>query len=160
MNYKKIILKPLKEESLNRFHPWVFSGAIRSKDEQLKEGDIAAVYTSNGDFIALGHYQVDSITVRVLSFQEVEIDYAFWLKRLEVALAVRKSLGLIDNPTTNAFRLVHGEGDNLPGLIIDVYGTTAVMQAHSVGMHCDRLVIAEALSELVGARIENIYYKS
>ena len=160
MSYKKVYLKPGKEESLKRFHPWVFSGAIAKIEGEPEEGEVVDVYTSKKEFIACGHYQIGSIAVRVLSFVQETIDRAFWKRRLGVALDLRRSLGLVDNPQNNTCRLVHGEGDNLPGLIVDVYGKTAVMQAHSAGMHVDRLEIAEALSEVMEGIVENIYYKS
>ena len=157
---KKIYLKRGKEESLQRFHPWVFSGAISHFDQEPEEGEVVAVYTNNQEFIATGHYQIGSIMVRVLSFQQEPINQAFYEKRLATALDVRRSIGVADNPTNNTYRLVHGEGDNLPGLVIDIYGKTAVMQAHSVGMHVDRTIIAEALKQVMGNTIENIFYKS
>ena len=160
MTYKKLYLKPGKEESLKRFHPWVFSGAIAKIEGEPEEGEIVDVYTSKKEFIACGHYQIGSIAVRVLSFVQETIGHEFWKHRLEVALDMRRSLGLVDNPLNNTYRLVHGEGDNLPGLIIDVYGKTAVMQAHSAGMHVYRMEIAEALSEVMEGIVENIYYKS
>ena len=160
MSYKKVYLKPGKEESLKRFHPWVFSGAIAKIEGEPEEGEVVDVYTSKKEFIACGHYQIGSIAVRVLSFVQETIDRAFWKRRLSVALDLRRSLDLVDNPQNNTCRLVHGEGDNLPGLIVDVYGKTAVMQAHSAGMHVDRLEIAEALSEVMEGIVENIYYKS
>lgn len=160
MSYKKVYLKPGKEESLKRFHPWVFSGAIARIEGEPEEGEIVDVYTSKKEFIACGHFQIGSIAVRVLSFVQEIIDHNFWKQRLEVAYDLRRSLNLAGNPTNNTYRLVHGEGDNLPGLIIDVYDHTAVMQAHSVGMHVYRMEIAEALSEVMGDVIQNIYYKS
>ena len=160
MIYKKVFLKPGKEESLKRFHPWVFSGAIHHLEGEPEEGEIVDVYTSKKEFIACGHFQIGSIAVRVLSFVQEEIGYDYWKQRLEVAYRMRQALGLAENPQNNTYRLVHGEGDNLPGLIIDVYGKTAVMQAHSAGMHVDRMMIANALSEVMGGKIENIYYKS
>ena len=158
--YPKIILKKGKEESLKRFHPWVFSGAIQHLPQQMEEGDIVVVCNSEGKFVAVGHYQVGSIAVRVLSFRDVAIDESFWQSRLKSALTMRQTIGIADNPENNTYRLVHGEGDLLPGLVIDVYGKTAVMQAHSVGMHCSRHDIAQALVAVMGSRIENIYYKS
>ena len=158
--YKKIYLKKGKEESLRRFHPWVFSGAIAHADEGIEEGDIVNVITCGGEFIALGHYQVGSIAVRVLSFENIVVDDAFWKNRLLSALKMRRSIGIADNQQNNTYRLVHGEGDNLPGLVIDCYGKTAVMQAHSVGMHVCRDIIAHCLKEVMGDRIENVYYKS
>ena len=159
MNYKKIVLKPKKEDSLRRFHPWVFSGAVQNKDNNLTEGEIVNVYTCNNEFIAVGHYQIGSIEVRVLSFEEKEINIDFWKERLGVAFELRKALGLI-SADNNAYRLIHGEGDSLPGLIIDVYANTAVVQSHSVGMHESRLVICEALKEVMGEALQNVYYKS
>jgi 23S rRNA (cytosine1962-C5)-methyltransferase len=161
MNNKKICLKPGKEESLKRFHPWVFSGAIqRFEGGRVEEGEVVDVFTSKGDFIARGHYQVGSIAVRVLTFQQEEIDHEFWVRKLQIAYTLRQALGLAGNPQNNTYRLVHGEGDNLPGLIIDVYDHTAVMQAHSVGMHVYRRPIAEALSQVMGDVVQHIYYKS
>ena len=157
---KRLLLKRGKEESLRRFHPWVFSGAVQQMDEGIEEGEVVRVVTSSGDFIAVGHYQIGSIAVRVLSFRDVEIDGEFWYSRLKSALEMRRSIGIADNPQSNTYRLVHGEGDLLPGLVIDVYGKTAVMQAHSVGMHVSRVQIAEQLMEVMEGRIENIYYKS
>lgn len=158
--YKQIYLKKGKEESLLRFHPWVFSGAISHIDNGIEEGDIVRVITSDGRFIAVGHYQIGSIAVRVLSFRDVTIDSDFWQSRLQSAIDMRVKLGIADSPTNNTYRLVHGEGDNLPGLVIDVYSKTAVMQAHSVGMHVCRVDVAEALVKVMGNRIENVYYKS
>lgn len=160
MSYKKVYLKPGKEESLKRFHPWVFSGAIARVEGEPEEGEIVDVYTLKKEFIACGHFQIGSIAVRVLSFVQETIDHEFWVRKLAVAKDLRVALGLIGNPQNNTYRLVHGEGDNLPGLIIDVYNHTAVMQAHSAGMHVYRMEIADALSEVMGDVIENIYYKS
>lgn len=159
MNYKKIILKPKKDESLRRFHPWVFSGAIQRKDTDLEEGEIVTVYTANNEFIAVGHYQIGSIEVRILSFENIQIDLTFWQERLSDAYQLRKSLGLI-RPDNNTYRLVHGEGDNLPGLIIDIYGDTAVIQSHSIGMHESRDIICQALKIVMEECLKNIYYKS
>lgn len=158
--YKTITLKKGKDESLKRFHPWVFSGAIKHCEDGIDEGDTVRVIKENGDFIAIGHYQVGSIAVRVLSFEEIEIDEKFFTERLLMAFAMRKSIGVADNPENNTYRLVHGEGDNLPGLVIDCYGETAVMQAHSVGMHVCRNVIAKVLMNVMGERIKNVFYKS
>ncbi len=158
--YKNIYIKRGKEESLQRFHPWLFSGAIHHADSGIEEGDIVRVITSDGQFIAVGHYQIGSIAVRVLSFRDIEIDHQFWMSRLSAALEMRRRVGIADNERNNTYRLVHGEGDNLPGLVIDCYGQTAVMQAHSVGMHVCRLAIGKALVEVMGARLSNIYYKS
>lgn len=160
MSYKKVFLKPGKEESLKRFHPWVFSGAIARVEGEPEEGEVVDVYTSKKEFIACGHFQIGSIAVRVLSFRQEPIDHAFWVRRLQVTKDLRCALGVLGNPQNNTYRLVHGEGDNLPGLIIDVYDHTAVMQAHSAGMHLDRMAVAEALEEVMGDVIQHIYYKS
>ena len=157
---KNLQLKRGKEDSLLRFHPWVFSGAIQHVDEGIAEGEVVRVLKNDGGFIAIGHYQAGSIAVRVLSFRDVEIDSRFWHSRLSSALAMRQAIGIADNPQNNTYRLVHGEGDHLPGLIIDVYGKTAVMQAHSIGMHLSRVEIAEQLVSVMGSRIENVFYKS
>ena len=158
--YKNIYLKKGKEESLKRFHPWIFSGAIQRSDDNIEEGEIVKVMSSNGSFLAVGHFQIGSIAVRVLSFRDIVIDDDFWVSRLQSALDVRTSLGIADNAENNTFRLVHGERDNLPGLVIDCYGSTAVMQAHSVGMHEFRMDICKALVKVMGNRINNVYYKS
>lgn len=155
-----ITLKHGKEESLRRFHPWVFSGAIARCDDNLVDGDLVQVRDGGGGFIALGHYQGGTIAVRVLSFDEVNVDHGFWVQRLKSARTVREAAGLCDEGRGDTFRLVHGEGDNLPGLIIDIYGTTAVMQAHSVGMHRCRHQLAKALMEVMGDKVNNVYYKS
>ena len=157
---KSVILKRGKEESLLRFHPWVFSGAIADIKGEPDEGDVVDVYTHDGKWIAVGHIQVGSIAVRVLSFKQEKIDADFWFRRLSVAFEMRRALGLTDRPDHNIYRLVHGEGDNLPGLVIDIYGHTAVLQAHSVGMHCNRMDIAEGLTRVMGDRLKGIYYKS
>jgi len=157
---KKIQLKRGKEDSLKRFHPWIFSGAIANSEGNLEEGDVVSVFSSSGQFLAVGHWQVGSIAVRVLSFSDEPIDRQFYKRRLNSAFQLRQTLGLLDNERNNTCRLVHGEGDMLPGLVIDVYGKTAVMQAHSVGIHRDRQIIAEELIDVMGGRVENIYYKS
>lgn len=158
MIYKRIILKRGKEESLKRFHPWVFSGAIARMDK-VEEGDLVTVYDHEGNLIGNGHFQIGSIAVRILSFDDTEIDANFFLRRLCEAYKMRQALGLL-RPDNNAFRLVHGEGDFLPGLVIDIYGTTAVMQAHSPGMHFARHLIADALTQLPDGVVKNVYYKS
>ena len=157
----KVYLKSGKEESLRRFHPWVFSGAISKVEGKVQEGDIVDVYTSGNEFIARGHYQIGSIMVRVLTFNEQEtIDATFWKNRLQEAYLKRVAIGINSHPDNNTYRLVHGEGDNLPGLVIDIYNHTAVMQAHSAGMHFQRMEIARALMEVMVERIDHIYYKS
>ena len=164
MNYelKNIILRRGKEESLGRFHPWIFSGAIHHTEggSKLEEGDIVEVFSSDGRFLAIGHWQIGSITVRVLTFKKQPINQAFWQKRLSAALDVRKAIGVAGREDNDIYRLVHGEGDNLPGLVIDMYGSTAVMQAHSVGMHVCRNELAQALKEVMGEQLKAIYYKS
>jgi 23S rRNA (cytosine1962-C5)-methyltransferase len=152
-----------KEESLERRHPWVFSGAIERITEHLaplSEGDLVDVVTKSGDFIARGHWQIGSIAVRVLTFDDEQIDQSWWNRRVSEALGVRKALGLVDNADTTCYRLVHGEGDLLPGLVIDIYERTAVVQCHSVGMYHSRNAIAEALREAYGDKLEAIYDKS
>ncbi len=160
--YRKIYLKKGKEDSLLRYHPWIFSGALHHMDEGISEGDIVRVVNAKGDFMAVGHYQDGSIAVRVLSFSDVAIDAQFWESRLSSALGMRQAIGLAlhDEASNNAYRLVHGEGDHLPGLIIDIYGKTAVMQAHSIGMHVNRHDIVSALMKVMGGRISHVYYKS
>ena len=164
MNYRTVYLKPGKEESLLRFHPWIFSGAIHHIDNGISEGDVIRVVTSDGRYAATGHYQGGSIAVRVLSFTDIPIDAAFWQQRLKAALEARKAMGFLSSHSshlqTTAFRLVHGEGDMLSGLIIDIYGRTAVMQAHSIGMHRSRKEIAAALATVMSDHVANIYYKS
>ena len=156
---KKIVLKRGKEDSLKRFHPWIFSGAIQRMEPEPEEGDIVEVFTHDGEYIATGHFQIGSIMVRVLSFKQESIDESFYAHKLATALDVRRSIGVTAG-NNNTYRLVHGEGDNLPGLVIDMYGPTAVMQAHSVGMHQDRHMIAKALKTVMGDDLQNIFYKS
>ncbi len=159
MSYPVIILRKGKEESLKRFHPWVFSGAIATIPEGLEEGDVVEVRSSDGQILGTGHYQIGSIAIRMLSNEACTIDEHYYYHRLENALLLRRTLNLI-REDNNAYRLVHGEGDFLPGLIVDVYGSTAVLQAHSVGMHYARDIIANALINLPDANIRNVYYKS
>ena len=158
--YKNVYLRKGKEESLLRFHPWIFSGAISHSDNDVQDGEIVRVVTAGGNFIAVGHYQMGSIAVRVLSFEDEEINHDFWKNRLAAALRMRVVAGIASNPNNNTFRLVHGEGDNLPGLVVDCYGSTAVMQAHSVGMHLCRHEVAKALVEVMGQQLTSVYYKS
>ena len=159
MIYKKITLRRGKEESLKRFHPWVFSGAIATADDAIEEGDIVSVFSSDGIHIGNGHFQVGSIMVRILAWGDNAIDEDFYRDRLQQAWNVRKTLNLM-RADNNSFRLVHGEGDFLPGLVIDVYGSTAVVQAHSPGMHFARKTIAQVLVDLPDGVIKNVYYKS
>ena len=156
---KSIFLKRGKEDSLRRFHPWIFSGAIHHMSEEPEEGELVEVFTSENEYIATGHYQIGSIMVRVLTFEHEPIDQSFYEKKLSIAQDVRHRIGVIGG-NNNTYRLVHGEGDNLPGLVIDIYGNTAVMQAHSVGMHTDRKIIAQALKAVMGDALKNIFYKS
>ena len=157
---KTVVLRRGKEESLKRFHPWIFSGAVMRLEGAPEEGDVVSVLDSQGGFLCQGHWQVGSIAVRVLTFADEPIDGSFWRKRLKGALDVRVAVGLAGSEAGDTYRLVHGEGDCLPGLVIDMYGKTAVMQAHSVGMHVSRAQIAEALAQVMGTRLESIYYKS
>jgi 23S rRNA (cytosine1962-C5)-methyltransferase len=156
----KITLKKGRDESLRRFHPWVFSGAIAEVHGNPAEGDVVAVHASDGSFLAYGHYQVGSIAVRVLSFDESAVRADFWETMLARALQVRVSCGLHGNVHTNCYRLVHGEGDNLPGLIIDYYDGVCVMQAHSAGMFRAKKQITEALQKVYGSALKAVYDKS
>jgi 23S rRNA (cytosine1962-C5)-methyltransferase len=158
--YSRVILKSGKEQSLQRFHPWIFSGAIQEIVGRVEEGDVVEVVSSKKEFLAMGHVQVGSIAVRIFSFDKVEPDFNFWKGKLDRALDVRKKLGLVDNSDTNVYRLVHGEGDGMPGLIVDFYNGTAVMQAHSAGMYVIRETIAKALKEVMGDRLVAVYDKS
>ena len=160
MDLKTIQLRRGKAESLRRFHPWVFSGAIAAQSRDLQEGDLVQVLDDQGNFIAVGHYQIGSIAVRVLSFDQRNIDEAFWVERIGEAYSLRRVLKLADREDNDVYRLVHGEGDRLPGLVVDVYGATAVMQAHSVGMHVQREAIADAIIRATEGNIRNVYYKS
>lgn len=157
--YQSVRLHPGKEESLRRFHPWVFSGAIARLPEHIEEGETVRVLSADGNVLGVGHYQIGSIAVRILSFSDTEINAAFFAGALSNAWALRRSLGLC-RPDNTAFRLVHGEGDFLPGLVIDIYGDTAVVQAHSVGMHYARGIIADELTQLDGLGVKSVYYKS
>jgi len=156
----QIILHPRKEESLKRFHPWVFSGAIAKTGQGIQEGDIVRVFSASGEFLGVGHYQVGSISVRILSFTDETINEDFYARRISSAYRMRMKIGLL-HAGNNTFRLIHGEGDHLPGLIIDMYGKTAVVQAHSVGMDGDKEKIVDALQRVLGKdNLENIFYKS
>ena len=158
--YRNVYLKKGKEESMKRFHPWVFSGALHHIDEEICEGEIVNVMSAGGEYIGRGHFQIGSIAVRILTFSDEMIDGRFWYNRLKAALELRQSIGIAGNPRNDTYRLIHGEGDNLPGLVVDCYGKTAVVQAHSVGMHECRMEIAMQLLRVMENRIENIYYKS
>lgn len=154
-----IFLKPKKEESIQRFHPWVFSGAIAKICGNLQEGDLVRVLDCNGSFLAVGHYQIGSIAVRILSFKDENIDKNFFKQKINTAYLMRKNLEIVDYQHNNTYRLIHGEGDNLSGLVVDIYGSTAILQAHSVGFHNVRQILAEILVETI-PEIENVYYKS
>ena len=156
----KIILKRGREESLLRFHPWVFSGAIAEVQGEPAEGDLVAVHSATGDLLAYGHYQIGSIAVRVLSFDDAAVHPEYWETMLARALQMRVSAGLHGNALTNCYRLVHGEGDNLPGLIIDYYDGVCVMQAHSVGMFRAKKQISAALQKVYGDELKAVYDKS
>jgi len=160
MNHCKIFLKPKKEESLLRFHPWVFSGAIASIKGKPEEGELVEIYGADHKFLGVGHYQIGSIAVRILSFLPTVVDKDFWVAMIRNAYGLRCVLGLAGAADNNTYRLIHGEGDQLPGLVIDIYGAIAVIQAHSVGMHYERQMIAKALKEVLGNTLQNIYYKS
>lgn len=155
--YPSIVLKRGKAESLKRFHPWVFSGAIHQLPAHVEEGQLVDIFDAEGHYVATGHYQIGSIAVRVLTFRQQTIDRSFWVRRLEQAFRLRQAMGLV-RPDNSAYRLVHGEGDRLPGLVVDMYADTAVVQAHSVGMHYERQVVADVLCEVTG--VHNVYYKS
>ena len=157
--YKKIRLKPKKDESLKRFHPWVFSGAIASLANNVEEGEVVEVYAHDDTFLGVGHYQIGTIAVRILSFEQREIDTDFFVERLQDAYQMRQAINLVRDDN-NTYRLVHGEGDMLAGLIIDIYGGMAVVQAHSVGMHASKHAIAMALKRVLGETLQHVYYKS
>ncbi|MBN2610477.1 MAG: class I SAM-dependent rRNA methyltransferase [Bacteroidales bacterium] len=158
--FTKIILKSGKEQSVRRYHPWIFSGAIKQVEGQPAEGDIVKVFTNKGEFLATGHYQIGSIAVRIFSFDNIHPGYDFWKQRLTEAYQLRESLGLTENPGTNVYRLVNAEGDAMPGLIIDYYNGVAVMQIHTVGMYRIREEIAGILKDIYGNRLKGIYDKS
>ena len=160
MNHTKIVLKSGKDQSVRRFHPWIFSGAIKKMYGNPIEGDIVEVFDNKDEFLAIGHYQPSSIAVRVLSFEKTDIDTGFYRNRIRSALDYRRKMGFLDDGNTNVFRIVHAEGDNLPGLIIDYYNGVAVMQMHSVGMYRVRHEIASILSEFMGSGLKAVYDKS
>ena len=156
----KIILKSGKEQSIRRFHPWVFSGAIKKIYGNPVEGDLVDVFDNKDTFLAVGHYQPSSIAVRILSFTRETPDIAFFREKIKRAIIYRKAIGIFDNPLINVFRIIHGEGDGLPGLIIDYYNGVAVMQMHSAGFYRIRKEIASILAELMNDRIVAVYDKS
>lgn len=157
---KEIILKKGKEQSVKRLHPWIFSGAIDAADETLADGDVVQVFSNNGDALATGHFQIGSIAVRILSFQNESLDLPFYVDKIGAAIKFRKQLGFFNSDTTNVFRIVHGEGDFLPGLIVDYYNGSVVMQCHSVGMFLQRELVAEAIKQCLGDDLQSIYDKS
>ncbi len=156
----RIILKQGKEQSLKRFHTWVFSGAISKLPDDLKEGDLVSVISNKNEFLGIGHYQIGSIAIRIITFIDEPVDFDFWKRKIASAWNLRKSLGLTENSETNVFRLLNGEGDGIPGLIIDFYNSTAVLQMHSVGMYLIRTEIAKALAEVLGEKLKAVYDKS
>jgi 23S rRNA (cytosine1962-C5)-methyltransferase len=159
-NYTKIVLKSGKDQALKRFHPWVFSGAIKKMYGPVAEGDLVVVYSNKDEFLGIGHYQIGSIAIRIVSFDEVVPDFDFWKNKISSAWNLRKRLGYTENPETNVFRLVHAEGDGMPGLIIDFYNGTAVMQMHSIGMYLIRDVLVKAMQEVLGDKLLAVYNKS
>lgn len=160
ISYPKVILSKDKERSLKRFHPWIFSGAIESADEGIQEGDLVSVYSAEDEFLAVGHIQIGSIAIRVLSFEQEEINIDFWTKKIQSAVKVRYAIGLLGREDNNVCRISHGEGDGLPGLIIDLYAKTAVVQAHTIGMYLHLKDITEAIKAVLGDEITAIYNKS
>jgi 23S rRNA (cytosine1962-C5)-methyltransferase len=160
MNYPKVILKSGKDQSLRRYHPWIFSGAIKKIIGHVNEGDLVYVTDNKDEFLAIGHYQIGSIAVRVISFEEKEIDNTFWKDKIEKAYELRKMTGLATREDNNVFRLVHAEGDGLPGLIIDFYNGTAVLQMHSIGMYLNKENIVHALKQVLGDKLKAVYDKS
>ncbi|MFN0014749.1 MAG: class I SAM-dependent rRNA methyltransferase [Saprospiraceae bacterium] len=161
MNIPKIVLKHGKDVAVRRFHPWVFSGAIHSVQGNPADGDVVEVCDRTGNPLGTGHFHHGSIAVRLLTFEQADLfDIGFWGKKLSSALSVRQVAGLTDTPDTNCFRLVHGEGDGLSGLVVDVYGSAAVVQCHSIGMHRQRALIAQALQQVFGKKLELVFDKS
>ncbi|MCK3684095.1 class I SAM-dependent rRNA methyltransferase [Maribellus sp. YY47] len=156
----KIVLKSGKDQSLRRFHPWVFSGAIKQIHGAPAEGDSVKIYSNNNEFLGIGHYQIGSIAIRIVSFKDTALDFEFWKGKIESAWNLRKRLGLVDDPETNVFRLIHGEGDGMPGLVVDYYNGTAVLQMHSIGMYLNRDVLVKALQEVLGDQLKAVYNKS
>jgi 23S rRNA (cytosine1962-C5)-methyltransferase len=160
LNYPKIILKKGKERSLQNYHPWIFSGAIQKQDEACTEGGIVEVYSDDNRYLCTGHFHHGSITVRAICFEQREINRDFWNEKLAKAFSLRNVLGFTANPDTNVYRLCHGEGDGLPGLIIDIYNHAAVIQAHTLGMYQARQQISDAIVHVMGSSIKAVYDKS
>lgn len=159
-NYTKVVLKSGKDQSVKRFHPWIFSGAIKKMYGTVSEGDLVTVYSNKDEFLGIGHYQIGSIAIRIVSFEEVIPDYDFWKSKVERAWDLRKNLGYCEDTDTNVFRLIHAEGDGMPGLIVDFYNGTAVMQMHSIGMYLIREELVKALQEVIGDKLKAVYNKS
>lgn len=157
---KKIWLKKGKDAAVKRFHPWVFSGAVGKREEGLEDGDIVKVYNRQDQALGIGHFQDGNIMVRMLSFESHKVDGSFWKQKIAKAFRYREKLGLIDSKDTDCYRLVHASGDLMPGLIIDIYGNTAVIQCHSIGMHLVRNALSEALLEVYAGKLQVIYDKS
>ncbi|QIA08744.1 class I SAM-dependent rRNA methyltransferase [Draconibacterium halophilum] len=158
--FVKVVLKSGKDQSLLRFHPWVFSGAIKKMYGTPAEGDLVKVYSNKDQFLGIGHFQVGSIAIRIVSFEEIEPDYDFWKSKIESAWNLRKKLGFENNAETNVFRLIHAEGDGMPGLVVDFYNGTAVMQMHSIGMYLIREELVKAMQEVMGDQLKAVYNKS
>ncbi|MBS0012289.1 MAG: class I SAM-dependent rRNA methyltransferase [Bacteroidales bacterium] len=158
--HTRIILKSGKDQAVMRRHPWIFSGAIKKIEGKPAEGDVVNVYDNKDNFLARGHYQPGSIAVRILTFRDEKIDEDFFRTRIIEAVEYRKQAGIFDLPSTNVFRLIHAEGDNLPGLIIDIYNNVAVIQAHSVGMYQQKELLADILTSAMNSRITAVYNKS
>lgn len=157
---QKITLKPKRADSLRRFHPWVFSGAVKHKPADLKDGELVSIHDHKDEFLGFGHYQDASICVRIISFEPGQSDMPFWHAKIQNAYDFRQQLGLIDDPDTNCYRLIHAEGDHLPGLIIDIYDKVAIIQCHSIGMYLEREKIKDALLEVYQGKLDSIYDKS
>ena len=158
--FAKIALLPKKERSLKLRHPWIFSGAIAKVEDNPAEGDVVEVFSSEDEYLATGHFHNGSIKVRIISFERTDADAEFWFDKLNSAFLFRQSIGITDNKTTNIYRLIHAEGDGLPGLIIDIYGTTAVIQTHTLGMHKGKDMILEGLKKIYGEKLKTVYDKS
>ena len=159
-SFPKIILKAQKERSVLNKHPWLFSGAVEKMDAGINEGDIVEIFSKDQKYLATGHYHDGSIKVRIFSFAQTDCSYSFWKEKIEKVFALRQQLGLINNPHTNVYRLIHAEGDGMPGLIIDIYNSTAVIQTHTLGMHRIKNFVVDALKEIYGNHLAAIYDKS
>jgi len=159
-DFTRIVLKSGKDQSLKRFHPWVFSGAIKKSYGNLNEGDLVTVYSNKDEFLGIGHYQIGSIAVRIVSFERIVPGFNFWKSKIENAWNLRKNLGFVNNPETSVFRLIHAEGDGMPGLIVDFYNGTAVMQMHSIGMYLIKDDLVKGLQEVLGSQLKAVYNKS